>query len=445
MSGQGSVLSGGYARLTNLMQDSHEPMMVMQRVVDESLKLVGGADGAVVELLDPDGVTLTYVCCTGTLWHSLGLRLHSESSLSGLALRSRSTLICADSETDPRVDRDACRKVGTISMVCVPLTTANVPLGVLKVSSVEANAFSESDVRVLSGLAEFIAIAVANANEMKRVTSDLLSGRLESDSRSPYPNEQIADFVSNIINPSLDQNLYKRRRVESVLGSEAMSFLFQPIVDLDANVPCGAEALARFDIEPHQTPDLWFSDAQSVGLGTELELEAARRALGHLPELPAEITLAVNIGPEAMMSDRMMQMIQAIDPSKAVIELTEHAQVEDYPRLVERFAQIRGLGVRLAIDDTGSGFSSFSHIIKLSPDVMKLDRELIQNIDKDPVRMSLTTAVVTFASDTGTEVIAEGIETREELETLISLGVRLGQGYFLGRPGSLADLIAATA
>ena len=172
----GTGISSNYTKLTQVIQGLNEPLAVMQRVVDESIKLVTGADGAVVELLDPDGVSLIYACCAGTLWRSLGLRLHSGSSLSGLALRTRSTLVCADSETDSRVDRDACRKVGTISMVCVPLISSDLPLGVLKVSSIEANAFNESDVKVLSGLAEFIAINVASANEMKRVTSNLSCG-----------------------------------------------------------------------------------------------------------------------------------------------------------------------------------------------------------------------------------------------------------------------------
>lgn len=431
-----------YTNLANMIQDSNEPMTVMQRVVNESLKLISGADGAVVELLDPDGVTLTYVCCTGSLWSSLGLRLNSETSLSGLALRSNSTLICADSETDSRVDRDACRKVGTISMICVPLVKGDTPLGVLKVSSMVANSFTDSDVIVLSGLAEFITTAIRSANEIKRVTSNLLSDSNTGGYQNYHSQGQISDFISNIINPTLNENLEKRKRIENVLSSDAISFAFQPIIDLDSQTVASVEALARFVASPHQTPDLWFSDAHKIGLGIDLEVAAAEKALQNVSGLPDGTAMAVNIGPEAIMSQKMMELLSAVDPSRVVIELTEHLEVEDYASLVERFAQIRGLGVRLAIDDTGSGFSSFSHIIKLSPDIMKLDRELIQNIDKDPVRMSLTAAVITFAGETSTDVIAEGIETRDELNTLRNLGVRYGQGYLLGKPAPLSNLFS---
>ncbi|NNN18980.1 MAG: EAL domain-containing protein [Acidimicrobiaceae bacterium] len=433
-----------FSSIANIFQDSNDPMTVMQRVVNESLKLISGADGAVVELLEQDGVTLTYVCCTGTLWYSLGLRLNSESSLSGLALRSGTTLICSDSETDPRVDRDTCRQVGTISMVCVPLVNREIPLGILKVSSTHANSFTSSDVKVLSGLAEFITTAIGSAAEIKRVTSNLLSDDNGGGGQSPYSQTQIPDFVANIINPAFTKNLEKKRRVEKILESGKISFVFQPIFDLTTNILVGTEALARFGDTPYQPPDIWFADAHSVGLGIDMELAAMTSALQHISDLPVQAAIAVNVGPEAILSDKIIELLGSIDTSRVIIELTEHIQVEDYPRLIERFSRIRGLGVRLAIDDTGSGFSSFSHIIKLSPDIMKLDRELIQNIDKDPVRMALTTAVITFANETNTEVIAEGIETPEELSALKDLGIRFGQGYLLGKPATAVNLLATS-
>jgi EAL domain-containing protein (putative c-di-GMP-specific phosphodiesterase class I) len=98
------------------------------------------------------------------------------------------------------------------------------------------------------------------------------------------------------------------------------------------------------------------------------------------------------------------------------------------------------LGVRLAIDDTGAGFASFAHILKLAPEIIKLDRELTSGIDHDPVRAALATALVSFASQLGTEIIAEGIETAAELEVLRNLGIRYGQGYFLFRPTSIDSI-----
>jgi EAL domain-containing protein (putative c-di-GMP-specific phosphodiesterase class I) len=94
------------------------------------------------------------------------------------------------------------------------------------------------------------------------------------------------------------------------------------------------------------------------------------------------------------------------------------------------------MGVRLAIDDTGAGFASLAHILKLTPDIIKLDRELTSRIDHDPVRSTLAAALVTFASRTGAEIVAEGIETGTELEVLRGLGIRYGQGFLLCRPTS---------
>jgi EAL domain-containing protein (putative c-di-GMP-specific phosphodiesterase class I) len=122
------------------------------------------------------------------------------------------------------------------------------------------------------------------------------------------------------------------------------------------------------------------------------------------------------------------------------MELTEEAKVDDYAQLSRALDQLCLLGVRLAIDDTGAGFSSFAHILKLAPDIIKLDRELTSGIDHDPVRAALATALVSFASQLGAEIIAEGIESAAELEVLRNLGIRFGQGYFLCRPVAIDSI-----
>jgi EAL domain-containing protein (putative c-di-GMP-specific phosphodiesterase class I) len=96
--------------------------------------------------------------------------------------------------------------------------------------------------------------------------------------------------------------------------------------------------------------------------------------------------------------------------------------------------------VRLAIDDTGAGYASFAHILKLAPDIIKLDRELTSGIDRDPGRRALASALVSFASGLGAEIIAEGIETAAELEVLQGLGIHYGQGYLLCRPTSIDSI-----
>ena len=120
-----------------------------------------------------------------------------------------------------------------------------------------------------------------------------------------------------------------------------------------------------------------------------------------------------------------------------VLEVTEHAPVEDYDQLNRTLRTLRARGIRLAIDDAGAGFASFRHIVRLAPDFIKLDMTLTRDIDADPARRALATAMVSFALEIGATMIAEGIETEQEFRTLRSLGIGLGQGYFLGVPGSL--------
>ena len=121
------------------------------------------------------------------------------------------------------------------------------------------------------------------------------------------------------------------------------------------------------------------------------------------------------------------------------------SRASDHPPGPRRRDQLhlRQKGTRISIDDTGSGYSSLAHILKLAPDLIKLDRDLVSGIDVDPVRRALAAALVSFAAETGTQVVAEGVETEDELVVLRQLGVRYAQGYYLGRPAGLDTLAAA--
>jgi len=230
--------------------------------------------------------------------------------------------------------------------------------------------------------------------------------------------------------------LETRSRVERVLKGRGLTHVFQPVFDITSGDLFAVEALARFSGQPRQTPDLWFAEAHAMGIGVELEIASVKQALASLPRLPEGIALCVNAGPTAMASDEMLQLLMASQSKRIVMELTEQLKVDDYPGLSHALKQLRFMGVRLAIDDTGAGFASLAHILKLGPDTIKLDRELTSGIDRDPVRHALAAALVSFASQTRAEIIAEGIETVAELDVLRGLGIRYGQGFFLCRPTS---------
>lgn len=244
-----------------------------------------------------------------------------------------------------------------------------------------------------------------------------------------------------------EQRRHAVERVSAVLAGSGMHMHFQPIVSLHDHAGLvGVEALARFTAEPRRTPDLWFAEAADVGLGLELELTAVGAALAELPHLPPQAYLSINMSAETAISPQVAEMLTGSEPERILVELTEHARVEDYGLLVERLDVLRAAGVRLAVDDTGAGFSSLRHILWLRPDVIKLDLDLTRGVDVDPARRALAAALLSFAAEIGGTVVAEGVETVGELDALRELGVEAAQGYYLGRPQALPlDAVPASA
>lgn len=224
-------------------------------------------------------------------------------------------------------------------------------------------------------------------------------------------------------------------RVDRVLAGEGLTMVFQPVVDLVDGTITGAEALARFTAPGAPPPDVWFLEADEIGRRTDAELHAIDLALERLDELPPGAFLSVNAGSETIRSGALADRLAAHPGFRLVVELTEHDPIDDYPSLIAGIDALRERGIRLAVDDTGSGFSSLHHILRLSPDIIKLDRGLVAGVDQDPARRSLLAAMVHFANETATLLIGEGIETEAELAVLRSLGLGHGQGYLLARPG----------
>jgi EAL domain-containing protein (putative c-di-GMP-specific phosphodiesterase class I) len=126
-------------------------------------------------------------------------------------------------------------------------------------------------------------------------------------------------------------------------------------------------------------------------------------------------------------------------------EVTEHHPVDDYDALSEVTADLRARGALVCVDDAGAGFASLRHILKLRPNVIKLDLTLVRDIDVDPVKRALASALTLFATELGAALTAEGIETASELATVRALGVDFGQGYFIAQPGAAKSVCQANA
>jgi EAL domain-containing protein (putative c-di-GMP-specific phosphodiesterase class I)/CheY-like chemotaxis protein len=228
----------------------------------------------------------------------------------------------------------------------------------------------------------------------------------------------------------------RRSRVQQMLDDADITMVFQPIVDLRTSGVVGVEALARFSAQPQRRPDEWFAEAAAAGLGVELELLAVQTAVAHLDLLPDDAYLSINASPCTALDPRLAEIVES-DAPRIVLELTEHAPVDQYDDLRAAIAELRNTGLRLAVDDAGSGYASLQHILSLNPDMIKVDIELIRGINTDPARQSLAAALVLFGDKIGSTITAEGIETDDELDTLRRLQVSYGQGFRLGRPEPL--------
>jgi EAL domain-containing protein (putative c-di-GMP-specific phosphodiesterase class I)/DNA-binding response OmpR family regulator len=229
----------------------------------------------------------------------------------------------------------------------------------------------------------------------------------------------------------------QRNQVRRVLDSGGPTVVFQPIVATDGTEVIGYEALARFPAPPNLGPHEWFAVAAHVGLGPELEAAAVANAVASLDRLPDTSYLAVNVSPQALQSGHLDWITSHPASSRLVLELTEHVPVEDYLAVRKALAPLREKGVRLAVDDTGAGFASFRHILGLEPEIIKLDMSLVQGLATDPARRALAAALVSFAGEVDAALVAEGVETAQDLTALRALGVRSAQGYHLGRPAAL--------
>jgi EAL domain-containing protein (putative c-di-GMP-specific phosphodiesterase class I) len=249
-----------------------------------------------------------------------------------------------------------------------------------------------------------------------------------------------AALAAGQIERDLDEDAERQERIariREVIAGEHLEMNFQPIHRLDGGRPVGVEALARFPDRLERSPDRWFAEAAAVGLGSELELLALRLAIRALPHIPGDLYLAVNLSPATLLEADVAGMIASVAAGRLVIEVTEHASVADYGALCRALDRLKS-HARIAIDDVGAGYSGLRSILDLKPDILKLDISLTRDVDSDAARAALAQAMVAFAGGIGCRIVAEGIETKSEMEALARLGIGYGQGYYFSRPMPVA-------
>jgi len=230
-----------------------------------------------------------------------------------------------------------------------------------------------------------------------------------------------------------------RARLERILDARQFRVVFQPIVEVESLAVVGFEALTRFD--DGTRPDIRFEEATRAGLGAEFELAAIEIAIDESRGLPADAFVSLNIAPRSIIerTNDVRELLHATG-RPVVLELTEHIPIDDYPALRAALARV-GDRLQVAVDDAGAGFASMRHILELRPAFAKLDISLVRDIDADDLRQALAAGLGYFAMRTGCRLIAEGVETQAEADTILRLGIEFAQGYLYGRPSPVADLV----
>lgn len=240
--------------------------------------------------------------------------------------------------------------------------------------------------------------------------------------------------------PASDTDL---RTVRAMLDGDEPDIVFQRIDNLAWGWAQGFEALARFRSEPRRPPDAWFACAHQAGVGQDLELKVAEAAIAAVPLLPERTSLTINMSASTLVSDAFGELMTSAPVHRVVVDVAEHEFVENYEAIAYTCGDLRAKGMSIAVDDAGSGFAGLAHLIRLAPDVIKLDTTITRGINRNVYAREMVASIVSLARFWKSHVVAEGIETEAELATLRRVGVDRGQGFLLGRPMPLADAIAA--
>lgn len=241
--------------------------------------------------------------------------------------------------------------------------------------------------------------------------------------------------------------------LRKILDEELIIPFFQPIYFLKPFKLFGLEVLTRPIVRSSlANPELLFRAALKYGLYHELEILAWKKALQFVSKFLADRKLFLNCNPYLVEGPKFLAIQSmftqnGIHPSNVILEITERSRISDYKLFYEHLKKYRECGFRFAVDDVGGGFASLESIVETKPEVVKIDRHIVSNLHVDSFKRSIIKFVVAFCRENNIISIAEGIETKQELDALISLGVDAGQGYYLYKPTpeiNIGDISAKT-
>ncbi len=209
---------------------------------------------------------------------------------------------------------------------------------------------------------------------------------------------------------------------------------FQPIVRSEDDSVFGYEALVRSDDLEMSQPGALFAAAEELGRSAELGARIREAVAKRIPEAPDGTTILVNVNPDHL-ADTDLYAREApltVHAGRVVLEITERESLGSDEELATRIARLRGLAYRIAVDDLGAGYAGLTSFALLTPEFVKLDMELVRNVDRSPTKRELVRSMSQVCRQLGITSIAEGIETVEERDVVVDLGCDLLQGFFYG-------------
>lgn len=234
----------------------------------------------------------------------------------------------------------------------------------------------------------------------------------------------------NLIISSLDERFGR--------ALDALYMVYQPIVSWSKRNAFGYEALVRSSETSLPHPGAIFEAAETLKRTEVLGQRIRAKAGDPLVNADEAITLFVNLHSRDLLDETLYDPASPLTAwaQRTVLEITERAALDGIDDIAERIARLRGLGYRIAIDDIGAGYSGLSSFATVQPDFVKLDITLVRGLDSDPVRKRLVQLLAELCSDLGIFVVAEGVETANERDALVRLGIDLLQGYLFARPSA---------
>ncbi|MDG4666671.1 EAL domain-containing protein [Mycobacterium sp. 236(2023)] len=403
---------------------------LMRRIAEQMCLFTPKADGAAVSILTPND-EFVVVSAYGLVESVLGLTLPVEDTFQGRAVRTGRPQVSADAPSDKTL-RDDVRAIGSRlgirTLVVIPLLHRDTAIGALSISATTPNKFDERDIAAMTETSKFISGLISAHTELSSSLDNFLDNPYAAD------DDSTAQFLASLLLPDVAQHDQLHKRMDALLKNEAnLDIVFQPIVDLRSGESVGFEGLSRFPAGANLSPLQWFDTARRLGRSLSLELAALRRLIDGIDDLPPCAFVAVNLSPLTAMEPSVQELLLSVDPP-LVVEITEHEPFPD--DLPEALAPLRAAGIRLAIDDAGAGFASFNQLLRLRPDIIKIDGDLTYGIESDPVRRALASSIVRLGGELGAVTVSESVEDPQQVEALRDLGVDLGQGYLFGRPST---------